>query len=75
MQSFTKGQSVLLIEQTEGSVAKTYVIANHPTRRKHPRYSTDTVQDIDIYVLSEKDWQESRSRFDQFPTPWYGPTL
>ncbi|GAB3942127.1 hypothetical protein GCM10028805_06260 [Spirosoma harenae] len=36
MQSFTKGQSVLLIEQTEGSVAKTYVIANHPTRRKHP---------------------------------------
>ncbi|GAB4038255.1 hypothetical protein GCM10028809_55850 [Spirosoma gilvum] len=77
LQGFAQGQAILLIEQREGSLAQTYMIANPPTTRKPPRLTVEpeTVQAIDIFVVSEKDWNQSSASDTQSHNPWYGPTL
>ena len=72
---FTAGKTILLIEQRVDSLAQTYVIAQEPMLRCHPRGLSESIQQVDIYVVEEAIWQEIIPAVTQPSNPWYGPSL
>ena len=69
------GRTILLIEEVEGSLARTYVIAQEPTLRRHPRGTTEPVVYVDVFVVKEENQQGITHYFPQIVNPWYGPSL
>ena len=73
--SLSAGRTILLIEEVEGSLARTYVIAQEPTFRRHHRGFTELVVYVDIFVVEEENWLPALLPSLPAANPWYGPSL
>ncbi|GAB3547150.1 hypothetical protein [Spirosoma fluminis] len=72
---FTKGKTILLIEDRAGSIAKTYMIVNHPMHKQQPRVLPGHTQLIEVYVISEEHNHDPDTSPTEVANPMYGPSL
>lgn len=75
LDGFKPGQPIVLTEQGVGSIAQTYVITQQPSLSQPLEASTGLLRSIDVFVMSEPDWQAGKRSLTQLGNPWWGPTL